>query len=132
VDGLTLELAFALDTAPTSVWKWSQTPDRITAATNVTANAPAAALTGGRLGRGAPSSKFAAGVTVLIPPLGGHDTAFISARNSVRSLQTRETREVFRTWARKSAGITKPGHVAGFQKSALVAGDGFEPPTFGL
>jgi hypothetical protein len=54
-DGLGLELASALDTAPAFVWKRSQTPDRITAATNVIANAPAAALTGARPGRGASS-----------------------------------------------------------------------------
>jgi hypothetical protein len=31
-----------------------------------------------------------------------------------------------------SPGITKPGPEAGFHVQTLVAGDGFEPPTFGL
>src|ERR1035437_4646604 len=54
-DGPVLELAPALDTAPAFVWKRSQTPDRITAATNVTTTAPAAVriLTAARLRRGA-------------------------------------------------------------------------------
>jgi len=43
----------------------------------------------------------------MIPPLGGKDTAIIDTRNSGRSLQTRDTREVFRRGSQFRLGRTE-------------------------